>query len=202
LTPSRQNPTPASITLRALRDAAPADDVTLDWLMGKLPKQSFGLIMLLLAILAIAPGISTVAGVLLLIPSFQMTVGRAGPSFPRWLSARPLPSRRLGGAVARAISVLEFLEKAIHPRWPTPREATKRAVGIAVLALSARLVLTPIPLSNVAPAVVIALISLAYLEEDGLLLVLSLLAGLVLLGVDVSILWGVVRSAEGIGQVW
>jgi len=32
------------------------------------------------------------------------------------------------------------------------------------------LLLTPLPLSNVAPAMVISLISLAYVEEDGLLL--------------------------------
>lgn len=164
--------------------------------MGRLPKQSFGLIMLLLAILAIAPGICTIAGVLLLIPAFQMAVGRPGPSFPRWLSARPLPTSRLGGVIARAISTLEFLEKAIYPRWPTPHEATKRVVGIAVLTLSARLVLMPIPLSNIAPAAVIALISLAYLEEDGLLLALALVAGLVLLGVDLGVLWELVRGAK------
>jgi hypothetical protein len=43
-------------------------------------------------------------------------------------------------------------------------------VGIVVLLLTAVLPLTPVPLSNVAPAVVVALISLADIEEDGLLL--------------------------------
>ena len=39
--------------------------------------------------------------------------------------------------------------------------------------LNVTLVLTPIPLSNIVPALVIAVISLAYLEEDGLLLSLG-----------------------------
>jgi len=48
--------------------------------------------------------------------------------------------------------VLGYLEKAIHPRWHTPIEATKRLVGAVVVLLSATLVFIPIPLSNVFPA--------------------------------------------------
>ncbi|UQD95972.1 hypothetical protein [Bradyrhizobium japonicum] len=40
--------------------------------MGRLHKRSFGPIMLLLAVVAIAPGVSTVAGLLLMIPASQM----------------------------------------------------------------------------------------------------------------------------------
>lgn len=69
----------------------------------------------------------------------------------------------------------------IHPRWPTPHEATKRVVDIAVLILSVAVVFTPIPLSNIPPALVIALISLAYLEDDGLLLATGLLFAAILL---------------------
>jgi hypothetical protein len=58
--------------------------------MDRLQKQSFGLIMLLLAIVAIAPGISIVGGLLLLIPAFQMIAGRAAPVFPRRIADRAL----------------------------------------------------------------------------------------------------------------
>ena len=51
--------------------------------------------------------------------------------------------------------MLRYLEKVIHPRWPTPLEATKRLVGIVVVILNTTLVFTPIPLSNVVPALVI-----------------------------------------------
>jgi hypothetical protein len=36
----------------------------------------------------------------------------------------------LGG---RAIHVLKYLEKAVHPRWPMTFEVAKRAVGVMVL---------------------------------------------------------------------
>jgi hypothetical protein len=68
-------------------------------------------------------------------------------------------------------------------------ELTKRTVGIVVLALSGTLVFIPIPLSNVVPALTIALISLAYLEGDGVLLSIALLAALVLLSVAAVAGW-------------
>ena len=99
-----------------------------------------------------------------------MIAGKPAPVFPRCIAVRPLPTRHLAALVQRTVPVLRYLEKLIHPRWPTPFEATKRVVGAVVVILSVTLVFTPIPLSNVVPALVIALISLAYLEEDGLLL--------------------------------
>jgi hypothetical protein len=52
-----------------------------------------------------------------------------------------------------------------------------------------------VPLSNIAPAIVIALISLAYLEEDGLLLCFALLAAVVLISVASAAVWGTIVGA-------
>ena len=136
--------------------------------------------------------------ILLLILALQMIAGRPAPVFPRWITDRPLPTRRLGAVVTRVIPILRTLEKSFHPRFPTPPEATKRVVGIAVLMLSARLMLTPIPLSNILPALLIALISLAYIEEDGLMLSIGLLAGSVVIAVDLTIVSDLLHSAKGI----
>ena len=62
--------------------------------------------------------------------------------------------------------------------------------------LSARLILTPVPLSNILPAVVIALISLAYAEEDGLILSICLLAGFVIIAIDLAIVWQIMSGAK------
>ena len=188
----------ASVILQELHNEAPQGHFTLGWLTGSLPKQSFGLVMLVLSIVAAAPGISIVGGLLLLIPAFQMIAGRPAPIFPRWIADRPLPTRHLGAVVQRAITVLRYVEKAIYPRWPMPPEATKRVVGIAVIMLSARLILVPFPLSNIIPALVIGLISLAYLEEDGLTLSIAVLAGLVILAVDLAVVWEVFHSTKRI----
>ena len=114
------DPLPASIVLQRLHDEAPIDHFTLGWLMGSLHKRSFGIIMLVLAVVAIAPGISIVAGLLLMIPAFQMIMGQIAPAFPRHIAARPMPTQRLAALVQRAVPVLRYLEKVIFPRWPTP----------------------------------------------------------------------------------
>lgn len=89
----------------------------------------------------------------------------------------------------------------IHPRWHTPLESTKRLVGAVVLILSTTLVLVPIPLSNVVPASVIALISLAYLEEDGVLLSVALLAAMIVMAVATMGVWEMVVSAQWIADL-
>jgi hypothetical protein len=170
--------------------------------MGRLRKQSFGMIMLLLALVAMVPGVSIVAGLLLMIPACQMVAGKPAPIFPRRIAARPLPTRHLVGLMRRAIPVLILLEKLVHPRWPTPLEATKRLVGISVVILNSVVVLAPIPLTNVVPALVIALISLAYLEEDGLVLSIALLAAVIVMTVAVVVVWETVLGGKWLSDLW
>ena len=90
--------------------------------------------------------------------------------------------------------MLKYLEKVVWPRCPTPPELTKRVVGIFVVLLTARLLLMPIPLSNILPAVLIGLISLGYLEEDGILLSISLLAAVVVLALDLGLVREVLHA--------
>ncbi|MBR0986083.1 exopolysaccharide biosynthesis protein [Bradyrhizobium liaoningense] len=166
-------------------------------------RRSFGLIMLLLAIVAVAPGVSIVAGLLLMVfPAFQMILGQNMPVFPRRIAARPIPTMHLAALVLRAVPVLRSLEKLIHPRWPTPLDATKRAVGAVVVLLNITLLFTPVPLSNIVPALVIALISLAYLEEDGILLSIAMLASIVVLAIELVVVWETVLGGKRLFDLW
>ena len=60
--------------------------------MRSLHKRSFGIIMLLLAVVAIAPGVSILAGLLLIIPAFEMIAGKPAQSFR--VVSPPVPCRR------------------------------------------------------------------------------------------------------------
>jgi hypothetical protein len=192
----------ASVVLQRLHDEVPTDHFTLGWLMHSLHKRSFGIIMLLIALVAIAPGLSIVAGLLLMIPAFQMIAGKPAPVFPRRIATRPLPTRHFVAVVQRSIPVLRYLEKMVHPRWHTPPEATKRLVGAVVVMLSATLVFIPIPLSNVVPAAVIALIALAYIEEDGVLLSIAVVAAVIVLTVAIVAIWELMVGAKWIVGLW
>ena len=193
---------PASVVLQRLHDEVTTDHFTLGWLMGKLGKRSFGIIMLLLAVVAIAPGVSMVAGLLLMIPAFQMLMGEPIPVFPRSIAARPFATRHLAALVQRAVPALTKLENVIRPRFPTPHEATKRIVGSVVLALAANLAFIPVPLSNIVPALLIALISLAYLQDDGFVLSIALLVAVIVLTVELVAVWETIRGAKWIVGLW
>ena len=77
----------------------------------------------------------------------------------------------------------------------------RRFVGIAVLLLTAALLLTPIPFSNIAPAVLVILIALAYIEEDGLLLCFAFLAAFILIGIASLAVFGTIFSALHISDI-
>ncbi|MBV8815902.1 MAG: exopolysaccharide biosynthesis protein [Verrucomicrobia bacterium] len=180
--------------LQQLHDQVPAGALTLQWLLERLGQQSFGILMLILAIAAAAPGISVIAGVLLLVTSFEMMIGLPQLRLPNWLAGRKFPTQHVSAVMRRVIPIIAHLERSIHPRLPTPATGTRRVVGVAVFALTMRLLLAPLPLSNIVPAILVALISLAYVEEDGLLLLIALLIGCLFLIVETSATWQLIQG--------
>ena len=184
---------PTSVVLEALLRDAPPDYVTIAWLLTSLHKRSFGLVMLLIALVSLIPGVSPLIGILLAFPALQMFLGQESPSLPRFIALRRIPTPKVALLVHRAIPLLRRLEGIIHPRWHTPFEATKRVVGLIILLLAATL-LSPLPFSHIIPAFVIMLVSFAYLEEDGVLLCMSLAAALVSFALTAATVWATVRA--------
>jgi hypothetical protein len=182
-----------SVVLAQLLTEALPDRVSLAWLIGRLQKRSFGLVMLVLALVSLLPGAGILAGILLGFPAVQMIMGRESPSLPRFLGCRCISTRHIAGLAARTVPLLERMEALVHPRLPTPFEATKRIIGFIVLLLAATFV-SPFPFSQVIPALVIVLISFAYLEEDGVLLCISLVAALVSLSLTAATVWATLRA--------
>jgi hypothetical protein len=102
----------------------------------------------------------------------------------------------------RSVPVLKYLEHVVHPRWHTPIEVTKRTVGAVVFMLSVTLVFIPLPPSNVVPALVIALLSLAYIEEDGVLRLIALVTAVITLSAAAAAVWGMAVGTEWMIGLW
>lgn len=187
---------PTSDILEDLLRDAPAE-VTLEWIVAALHERSFGIVMLLIALLGLVPGISPLVGLMLAVPALQMMLGRGEPVLPRRLATRRISRARLGGILARVIPVLRRLERLVRPRWSTPFEATKRAVGLVMFLLGATL-LAPLPFSNYMPALAIILLAFAFLEEDGVMLCIALGAAVVSLAVTIAAIWGAVE----VSTIW
>jgi hypothetical protein len=186
---------PTSVILERLLDGAPDEHVSLGWLIGTLRERSFGIVMLILGLIALVPGASGFVGILLMIPALQMILARKGPIFPAVIARRRIPRAKLARLIARLNPILRRIEKVVRPRWQTPFEATKRAIGFVILLLAATL-LAPIPLSNIIPALMIVLLSFAYLEEDGIALCIALALAAVSLAIAAAAVWATVRGID------
>ncbi|MBL8669085.1 MAG: exopolysaccharide biosynthesis protein [Alphaproteobacteria bacterium] len=183
---------PTSVILQELLRDAPGDRITLEWLLGRLGERSFGIVLLLIALVGLVPGVSAVAGILLALPAAQMLRAHQGPVLPRWIAARGLPTCGLARLIERTVPVMRRLERIVRPRWVTPFEATKRVLGLVILLLSATL-LAPIPFSQFIPIFVIMLLAFAFLERDGILLCIALLGAALSFALTVAAVWGTVE---------
>ena len=188
---TESHPVPVTATLSDLVNNLPGEHFTIEWLLGRLDRRSFGVVLVVMSLVAMVPGISLLIGPLLAVPAFEMILGRSGPSFPRRIALYPLRSSALTGIVRRALPLLAALEKIVHPRWPISPSIARRAAGLAILVLSG-FFLAPLPLVQIVPALLVALIALAYLEQDGLLLCLSILGTMILLAIATAAVWGAV----------
>jgi hypothetical protein len=185
-----------SEVLRALIEEAPRDEFTLRWLIGSLPHRSFGAILVFLGVIAMVPVVSIPAGILIAVLAVQIVLGYRTPILPSALMNRPLPSSYLRTLEQRAIPFLTRLETAVRPRWPSFVHGMLRITGAIILLLTVILLTFPLPLSNIPPAAIIALIALADTEQDGRLLSIALVAAIVLLVLAFAAVLGLIDGAE------
>lgn len=186
---------PTSVHLSRMLDGADSDRVSIGWLMEQLGERSFGLTLLVMAVIALVPGAPTFVGLLIAWPAIQMVLGHDVAVLPRPVARRTVGVARLARLVRRVAPRLKWVERLIRPRWPTPFQATKRLTGIVMLLLGLTL-LSPVPFSHIVPALVIMFLALAYLEEDGIALLFALIAALSSLAITAMTLWGAVETID------
>jgi hypothetical protein len=186
---------PTSVHLSTMLDGAAVGRVSIGWLMAQLGRRSFGLTLLMMAVIAFIPGASTVVGVLVAWPAVQMILGQEAGVLPSLIARREIGVDRLARVIDAITPRLAWLERLIRPRWPTPFQATKRLTGIVMLLLGLTMI-SPVPFSHVVPALAIMFLALAYLEEDGIALLIGLIAALASLAITVAMLWGAVETVD------
>src|SRR5215510_1213176 len=87
---------PSSRVLEEVIRQAPSEYVTVGWLTSTLHRDSFGIVMLCLGLLATTPVGSTVPGLILAVMAVQLIVGLGKPVFPHFIMTRRLPSNCSG----------------------------------------------------------------------------------------------------------
>jgi hypothetical protein len=181
---------PLSQVLHVLADDTIRERISTGDLLAALGDRAIGALLFIFAfpnVLPTPPGTSAILGAPLLFLAAQLAFGLQ-PWLPAIITKRSMSRddfqtliRRIGPWLARA-------EKLLKPRMSSlALPPMEYLIGLVCLLLAALLVL-PIPLGNMLPALAISLIALGVLERDGL----WVLAGMVTAGLAIMVVSGVV----------
>lgn len=179
-----------SALLRQIVGEFPRKTIAVGEFVAHFRQRSFGALFILLAVVGLVPGLSFFAGIAMIVPAIQMTIGYRAPALPGFLQRQKVPLARFAAAISDAITWIERLEAYVRPRWlfmyvfPIPN-----LVGLAILGL-AFVIMLPLPLSNLPPAIALIGVSLGLLERDGLMILIGLVAtaGALAIGAVMAIL--------------
>lgn len=186
---------PTSVQLARMLDRAEGARVPIGWLMEQLGRRSFGLTLFAMALIGLLPGASTVVGLLVAWPAVQMIRGREVAVLPALIARRKVGVDRLARVIRIVGPRLAWVERLIRPRWPAPFQAAKPLTALVMLLLGLTMV-APVPFGHVVPALVIMLLALAYLEEDGIALLVALIAAVASLAITAAMVWGAVETVD------
>ena len=136
------------------------------------------------------PGLLAILGAPLVFLSVQMMLGRV-PWVPDIVSRQSIDLRSLISVRNKVKPWLLRMDKIVHPRllWMTS-SWRERVLGGIVFLLSLS-VFTPVPFTNMIPALSICFVSIGVLERDGLWLIFGFLLGILGATITVSVLMAI-----------
>jgi hypothetical protein len=147
-------------------------------------EKSFAVAILLLMLVSATPiptgGITLVFQIMAIVVAAQMVLGRQTIWFPARWRQRELGAMSRGKAIPFLVRRVRWFEKHSRPRWPGlfHLRLFMRLIGIVLIAFSIAAALAP-PLSGLEtlPAMGAAVIALAIILEDVVVLAIGLLVG-------------------------
>jgi hypothetical protein len=142
-------------------------EVTLGHLVQHAGEQTYGLLILLLALPSLVPGLNLgaapVGGSVMMALGIQMMRGVRHPALPKRFLNQPIHKGRVKGALA----TFERMLLRFAPRRRIRRDLNRRWAGFLVFCTALLLALPlPIAFGNMAPALALCVFGAALLEEQ------------------------------------
>jgi hypothetical protein len=185
-TPADETSLPLSQLLVDILEG-PEDRITVDQLMHMFGGRALGGMLLIFGLfcaLPLPPGATTILGAPLLLLAPQMMIGKAAPWLPKRVRTHSVATADLRRALPRALPWLRRLEAVSRPRLSFLfAPFGQRLIGL-ICTLLAIVIILPIPLGNLAPALAVTILSLAVVQRDGLLAI----GGYALVGASLGLL--------------
>ena len=190
----------SELLLRISREAE-GPNLSVGEIIAQIEDRSFGVLALLLALPGcfpfFPPGFTSVLGVGIALVAVQMVVGRHRVWLPGVLERRNIQKERFVRVVERAVPFLRRCEALTRPRYLTVTSGIREQFVGAFILVLAVVISVPLPLTNLGPAVAIAVIAVGLIEEDGLIVIAGCTMGALAI-ILMIIFWG----GAYLGIVW
>ncbi|MFP3944511.1 MAG: exopolysaccharide biosynthesis protein [Alphaproteobacteria bacterium] len=163
-----------------LAETAQTERVTIGALADALSDRAFGVLMLALALPCAIPflyGVPQVVSVPLIFLSAQIVLGRHTVWLPQTLRRRHFSRASFLDMARRAKRYVGWAEYLSFPRlsWLT-RGLSERVLGALMLVFCASIAV-PLPLTNTVPGIAVGIMSVGFIERDGLLVIAGTVLG-------------------------
>jgi len=184
----REKPEALSKVLRELwEDGTDETPITIGEIVQRFGRRAFGALLFIFAIpntLPLPPGSSSLLGLPLLLLAPQVALGVRRPWLPRFIDQRHVKPSDLHKMLGAIVPRLEAVEKISRPRLAFMfGPIGDRVIGVICTLLAVVLIL-PIPLGNLAPAICIGALALGLFQRDGLIAII----GYAIFGLSVGLL--------------
>ena len=188
---------PLSVVLQLLAADLSRERISISDLLAALGDRALGALMFVFAmpnVLPTPPGTSTLLGLPLVFLAAQLTFGRR-PWLPAIVADRSMTRQDFNTLIRRIAPWLERAERLLKPRASVlAMPPMEYFVGLVCLVLALVLVL-PIPLGNMLPALAISLMALGLLERDGLWIGAGLVTTVISLIVVSGVVFALAKAA-------
>ena len=162
------------------RIAEAEDEVSIDDLLDEFGDRSFAPLMLILALIGVSPvgaipSVPTIIALCIALIAAQMAWGRKHVWLPGFITRRGVSSDRLTKGADTLDKIAQVLDRIAKGRLkPLASGPARRVVaGLIVVLCLALPVLELVPFGAAAPLIAIAILSLAMMVRDGLVLLIG-----------------------------
>ena len=180
----------ASAVLRAVVDGARGESISVRDIVEAFGERAFGFVLILFSLpncVPAPPGVAGIVGTPVLLFGLQMMLGHRRPWLPDVVMRRCVSVATFRKLIEIAEPKLKRLETFCKPRLTRLFGPTgDRLIGLFAV-LVAISVLIPFPGTNFPPSIALVLMSIAVMEEDGVLLLGGLAIGLAGLAYTVAV---------------
>lgn len=166
-------------------------------LLELLPGQALAALILIFAVPNVAPappGLSAILGWPLIYLAWQQMMGHR-PWLPPIIARQSVSRTVFASLMRRVTPAMAALERLLKPRigaLVSPR--AERLIGALCLVLAVILLL-PVPLGNMPPALAISVMMLGLLERDGLWVGIGIVLGIASFAIAVGVVYTMIRAA-------